>query len=119
MIYFDSQQQIHEKDEIEELTGKLSFQTIEKKLMHSVLENDKETIEKGKLPILGSSDACMYIRGGYKASFIIVNEGEGNKKPAHWHSMTDTYDKIDKKVLKDVIGVTLNFVKIVDDEYDE
>ncbi len=49
MIYFDSQQQIHEKDEIEELTGKLSFQQVEKKLMHSVLENDKETIEKGKL----------------------------------------------------------------------
>ncbi|MCH8328949.1 MAG: hypothetical protein IIB81_00985 [Nanoarchaeota archaeon] len=49
MIYFDSQQQIHEKDEIEELTGKLSFQQVENKLMHSVLENDKETIEKGKL----------------------------------------------------------------------
>ena len=48
MIYFDSQQQIHEKDEIEELTGKLSSQE-ERKLMHSVLENDKETIEKGKL----------------------------------------------------------------------
>ena len=49
MIYFDKQQQIHEKEEIEELTGKLSFQKVEKKLMHSVLENDKETIEKGKL----------------------------------------------------------------------
>ena len=49
MIYFDSQQQIHEKDEIEELTGKLSFQNVEKKLMHSVLENDKDTIEQGKL----------------------------------------------------------------------
>ena len=49
VIYFDSSQQIHEKDEIEEITGKLSFQKIENKLMHSVLENDKETIEKGKL----------------------------------------------------------------------
>jgi len=49
VIYFDSQQQIHEKEEIEELTGKLSFQKLENKLMHSVLENDKETIEKGKL----------------------------------------------------------------------
>ena len=49
MIYFDSQQQIHEKDEIEELTGKLSTQQEENKLMRSVLENDKETIEKGKL----------------------------------------------------------------------
>ncbi len=49
MIYFDKRQQIPEKEEIEELTGKLSFQKVEKKLMHSVLENDKGTIEKGKL----------------------------------------------------------------------
>ena len=49
MIYFDSQQEIHEKDDIEELSGKLSFQNVEDKLMHSVLDNDKETIDKGKL----------------------------------------------------------------------
>jgi len=49
VIYFDSRQEINEKDEIEELTGKLSFQKEENKLMHSVLENDKETIDKGKL----------------------------------------------------------------------
>jgi len=49
VIYFDSSQHIDEKEDIEELTGKLSFQTVEQKLMHSVLENDKETIEKGKL----------------------------------------------------------------------
>ncbi len=48
MIYFDSQQHFEEKDEITELAGKLSSQE-EKKLMHSVLENDKETIEQGKL----------------------------------------------------------------------
>ncbi|MEK6876366.1 MAG: VWA domain-containing protein, partial [Nanoarchaeota archaeon] len=49
MIYFDAEQQIHEKEEIEEITGKLSTQEVENKLMKSVLENDKETIEKGKL----------------------------------------------------------------------
>jgi len=49
VIYFDMRQQIHERDEIEEFAGKLSFQKEEDKLMHSVLENDKETIEKGKL----------------------------------------------------------------------
>ena len=49
MIYFDSEQEIHEKEKIEELTGKLSFQNVENKLMHSVLENDKATIDKGKL----------------------------------------------------------------------
>jgi len=40
VIYFDSKQQIHEKEEIEELTGKLSFQQVEDKLMHSVLERN-------------------------------------------------------------------------------
>ena len=49
MIYFDTQQEVQEKEEIQELTGKLSFQNIERKLMHSVLENDKKTIEQGKL----------------------------------------------------------------------
>ena len=49
MIYFDSRQYVDEKDEIEELAGKISSQKEEDKLMRSVLENDKETIEKGKL----------------------------------------------------------------------
>jgi Mg-chelatase subunit ChlD len=49
VIYFDSPQNIEEKEDIEELTGKLSTQQEENKLMKSVLENDKETIEKGKL----------------------------------------------------------------------
>ena len=33
----------------EELSGKLSFQQLEDKLMHSVLENDKKIIDSGKL----------------------------------------------------------------------
>jgi Mg-chelatase subunit ChlD len=49
MIYFDSRQEFLEKENIDEMTGKLSSQQAERKLMHSVLENDKETIEKGKL----------------------------------------------------------------------
>ena len=49
MIYFDSPQHVDEKDDIEELKGSLSTQKAEDKLMRSVLENDKETIEKGKL----------------------------------------------------------------------
>jgi Mg-chelatase subunit ChlD len=36
-------------DEVEELQGKLSTQTEENKLMHSVLENDKKTIDEGKI----------------------------------------------------------------------
>ena len=33
----------------EELKGKLAFQQLEDKFMHSVLENDKKTIDSGKL----------------------------------------------------------------------
>jgi len=40
---------VHELEPINELSGKLSQQTEEDKLMRSVLENDKETIDKGKL----------------------------------------------------------------------
>ena len=49
MIYFDSPQYVDEKETIEEFSGKLSSQNAEHKLMHSVLENDKESIDKGKL----------------------------------------------------------------------
>ena len=49
MIYFHSEQNIEEQEKIEEASGKLSPQKEENKLMRSVLENDKETIEQGKL----------------------------------------------------------------------
>lgn len=71
---------------------------------------------RGGIP-LGSSDACMYSKAGYKASFIITI-GKKLKKPPHWHSITDTWDNIDKKVLKDVIGICLKFVEIVDKEFE-
>ena len=49
VIYFDSEQQVADKEEIEELSGKLSKSQEENKLMRSVLENDESTIDKGKL----------------------------------------------------------------------
>ena len=50
LVAFDSRQtEVKELEKIEEIKGKLGFQRIEDKLMHSVLENDKETIEKGKI----------------------------------------------------------------------
>ena len=50
LVAFDSQQtEVKELEKIEEISGKLGFQKIEDKLMHSVLQNDKETIEKGKI----------------------------------------------------------------------
>lgn len=49
VVYFDTGQTALEDEEIDELTGNLSFQKIENKLMHSVISNDKQTIEHGKL----------------------------------------------------------------------
>jgi len=50
LVAFDSRQtEVKELEKIEEIKGKLGFQKIEDKLMHSVLENNKETIEKGKI----------------------------------------------------------------------
>ena len=40
---------VESQEEAEELSGKLGLQNIDEKLMHSVLENDKETIDNGKL----------------------------------------------------------------------
>ena len=40
---------LKETSKAEELTGKLDFQHLEDKLMHSVLENDKRIIDSGKL----------------------------------------------------------------------
>ena len=41
--------EISELSKAEEISGKLSFSKVDDKLMHSVLENDKEKIDEGKL----------------------------------------------------------------------
>ena len=48
MITGSEELQVKELSKAEELTGKLSFQQLEDKLMHSVLENDKKVIDSGK-----------------------------------------------------------------------
>lgn len=73
-------------------------------------------LERGGVPI-GSSDACMYLNAGFLAAFIIVISKE-TRKPRYWHSVEDTWKNIDKKVLKDTIGVCLKFVELVDKEHD-
>ena len=49
MIIFGEKVELHKTEQIEELTGKLEFNNVDDKLMHSVLENDQETIDEGKL----------------------------------------------------------------------
>jgi Mg-chelatase subunit ChlD len=51
--YKQGREKVSNLEKAEELTGKLARQRKEDKLMHTVLENDKETIENGKL--LGES----------------------------------------------------------------
>ncbi len=119
------------------------FYTIEKDFMHrttyspEVIERmevaaelykkenpDASPYGKRKIPI-GSSDACMYVKGGYKASFIVgVQESKSSSKkklskPPHWHSVHDTWQNISKKMLKDCFGMALKFVEIVDREYEQ
>ena len=49
-VVFDSGELYdYSKHELEELEGKLAHQEEEDKLMHSVLENDKETVDDGYL----------------------------------------------------------------------
>lgn len=43
------QTEVKNQEQGEELSGKLQFQAMEDKLMHSVLENDQQTIEQGKM----------------------------------------------------------------------
>ncbi|MEK6891806.1 MAG: VWA domain-containing protein [Nanoarchaeota archaeon] len=49
MITGSEDTELKEFGKAEELQGKLAFQQLEDKLMHSVLENDKKTIDSGKL----------------------------------------------------------------------
>lgn len=78
-------------------------------------QNPSFTFRSGKLA-LGSADATKYVAEGYKSTFVIM-EGQRSVKPVNWHSANDTVENIDQQVLQDAIGVIINFVKIVDDEY--
>lgn len=50
MVAFSREQiELKEINKAEEVTGKLEFNDVDEKLMHSVLENDKNTIEEGKI----------------------------------------------------------------------
>ena len=49
MITGSEELELKEISKAEQLDGKLSFQQLEDKFMHSVLENDKKVIDSGKL----------------------------------------------------------------------
>jgi len=65
----DAQKELKEIEPIEELDGKLSKQDEENKLMHSVLECDKDTIDDGKL----LSESFNQSLGSFTPSMIFQN----------------------------------------------
>ncbi|MHA1734352.1 MAG: M28 family peptidase [Promethearchaeota archaeon] len=74
-------------------------------------------MEVDDLPF-GSSDACRYIKAGYKASMLIVTLKD-SKKPVHWHSIDDSPENLDPKVLRSVLETYVRFVENLDKEFDE
>ncbi|MFW9923934.1 MAG: M28 family metallopeptidase, partial [Candidatus Thorarchaeota archaeon] len=85
--------------------------------LYSQSNSDVLPIRVGNL-ILGSSDASMYSKKGYQSTFVIMLD-ESSTKPENWHEKTDTVENINKKNLKDILGITICFVKIVDEMYDK
>jgi len=72
--------------------------------------------EKGRL-IVGACDACRYIHKGYKASAYMGVE-KGKNKAVNWHSIDDSPNNINKKVLMDFLELSLKIVEIIDKKFD-
>lgn len=85
---------------------------------HQIVKEENPDIlnlRQGRL-IIGSCDACRYIHKGYKAAAIMCVE-KGMKKPPNWHSINDTPENINKKVLSDFFKLSLKFIELVDREF--
>jgi len=74
-------------------------------------------IRTGSLKI-GACDACRYIHEGFKAAALMGMEHEKNKA-VNWHSVKDAPENIDKKILRDFLDVSLEFVELVDNKYNK
>jgi len=80
------------------------------------IENpDLLNIRTGSLKI-GSCDACRYIHKGFKAAALMGMEHEKNKA-VNWHSINDSPENIDKKILRDFLDVSLKFIELVDNKF--
>ena len=69
-------------------------------------------IRTGSLKI-GSCDACRFIHGGFKAAALMGMEHAKNRA-VNWHSVNDSPENIEKKILRDFFDVSLKFVELVD-----
>ena len=81
---------------------------------YSKIDSTIIPIKSGNL-LLGSSNANRYRKAGHKAAFII-NLDETRSKPVNWHSRNDTFENINPKILQDMIGLAIEFVKLIDEE---
>jgi len=83
-----------------------------------VKEENPEILKLKRVNLkIGACDACQYIHNGYKASAMFGIEEKKNKA-VNWHSVKDTPENIEKKVLKDFLNVSLKFVELIDERYD-
>lgn len=65
--------------------------------------------------IIGSSDANIYTKKGYEAAFVIILDENTKHRPVQWHTINDTLEFIDKKILQDIIGISVCFVQQIED----
>jgi hypothetical protein len=77
-------------------------------------------VKIGRIP-LGSSDATMYAKKGYRSAFMIAVSTADTRfnKPPYWHSVEDNLEHINKKRLEDAIGIGIKFVEIIDKKVTE
>ncbi|MHA1689976.1 MAG: M28 family peptidase [Promethearchaeota archaeon] len=73
-------------------------------------------LKKGRLRI-GACDAGRYIEEGYEAAALFGREKDRNKA-VNWHSVLDNPENIDKNVLNQFFHICLEFVRIIDKEFD-
>ncbi len=76
---------------------------------------DLLNLRTGSLKI-GACDACRYIHEGFKAAALMGMEHAKNKA-VNWHSVNDSPENINKKILGDFLDVSLKFVELVDNKY--
>ncbi len=93
---------------------------VNEKLQIAYKKTKKENPNMLKLDIgslkIGSCDACRYIHGGYKAASVFGAESKKNKA-VNWHSVNDSPENISKRVLKDFLALSINFVELIDDSF--
>lgn len=62
-----------------------------------------------------ASDAGRFSLKGYNATTVLGYEG-AIMKPTNWHALTDTPENLRKNNVRDVLGIYVSFIKMLDSE---